>query len=438
MDRKEEILNRLESLPKGYLSRKTIHGSPRFYLQWREGSKIKSRYVPEKELPDLQSQLKERKRLEKELASLPTEKVSFLAPISRSASEFTGDVMEQNEKVASFDHGELTFLNEKKAPLVIIRSKRIEPWLQGRCIDTHRPNSRLLRKALRIHSEQEEEIVLRAHAACSTDDYWFRPKHSKLKYDDVSFFSDRYAKIALSGDFELAPERAELSPELTATGSYEKCWKNLGGTWTMVKTGSEAARFSEWFASKLAPLLRLPSAEYRLVGDKILTPNFASKVNLESLSALAGDDDSYENVFPILFSLRKDIAESYLRLCYFDCLVNNVDRHNENVGLLRSRETGEILSLAPNFDDNLCLLAVEGYPHDISRKKDGLISLFEEFLKENRDAASLFASLQIPLISKEEILGLLKASPIHVDEETLVAFLLNGQERLRKIQRGIK
>ncbi len=64
-----------------------------------------------------------------------------------------------------------------------------------------------------------------------------------------------------------------------------------------------------------------------------------------------------------------------------DALVFNVDRHTQNYGLLRSRETGEILSMAPNFDNNMALIS-RGYASDLSNIANPLIGQFQELLQE--------------------------------------------------------
>ena len=45
MDIVEKLRIELASLPKGYISNKTIGGKVRHYLQWTENGKIKSRYI---------------------------------------------------------------------------------------------------------------------------------------------------------------------------------------------------------------------------------------------------------------------------------------------------------------------------------------------------------------------------------------------------------
>ena len=55
----------LSLLPKGSLTYKKIKGKPQPYLQWREGKKIKSRYVKKAELAELKKNLERRKELQK-------------------------------------------------------------------------------------------------------------------------------------------------------------------------------------------------------------------------------------------------------------------------------------------------------------------------------------------------------------------------------------
>ena len=75
MDR-EELIARLEKLPKGGITVKRIKGSngkpyEYHYLQWSENVKQKSRRLKPEELETVKAQLQERKELEEQLASLP-------------------------------------------------------------------------------------------------------------------------------------------------------------------------------------------------------------------------------------------------------------------------------------------------------------------------------------------------------------------------------
>lgn len=70
MKREDQIKVQIESLPKGSITKKNIQGKDRYYLQWREGDKVKSRYVKVAELPELAAQIEQRKALQQELLDL--------------------------------------------------------------------------------------------------------------------------------------------------------------------------------------------------------------------------------------------------------------------------------------------------------------------------------------------------------------------------------
>ena len=60
----KSIKDEIDSLPKGYISNKTINGKTRHYLQWNESGKIKSRYIKNAEYETVKAQLERRKELQ--------------------------------------------------------------------------------------------------------------------------------------------------------------------------------------------------------------------------------------------------------------------------------------------------------------------------------------------------------------------------------------
>ncbi|MEE1158737.1 MAG: AAA family ATPase, partial [Atopobiaceae bacterium] len=67
MDSQTAIHERLEQLPQGNLTRKTIKGHTYTYLQWREDGKVRSRMVREEELPVVKRLIAKRNCLERRL-----------------------------------------------------------------------------------------------------------------------------------------------------------------------------------------------------------------------------------------------------------------------------------------------------------------------------------------------------------------------------------
>lgn len=60
----ERLKRELDTLPLGYISKKTINGKVQHYLQWRENGKLKSKYIRKDELEIIEQQIARRKELE--------------------------------------------------------------------------------------------------------------------------------------------------------------------------------------------------------------------------------------------------------------------------------------------------------------------------------------------------------------------------------------
>ena len=58
--RQQALLNELESLPRGYVSRKVIRGRETFYHQWKENGKVKSKYLRHDEVDGFREQIRRR------------------------------------------------------------------------------------------------------------------------------------------------------------------------------------------------------------------------------------------------------------------------------------------------------------------------------------------------------------------------------------------
>ena len=57
------------------------------------------------------------------------------------------------------------------------------------------------------------------------------------------------------------------------------------------------------------------------------------------------------------------LGREYLDILFMDALCFNMDRHTKNYGILRDRDTGKVLRMAPNFDNNIALIS-RGYGAD--------------------------------------------------------------------------
>ena len=199
----------------------------------------------------------------------------------------------------------------------------------------------------------------------------------------------------------------------------------------MYKSGTQEEYFSELFIAQLGARLGFPMAEYEMDGDYIRTKDFThgAAVNFETIDGIVGEDDDYNHCFSLLYTLSHTLAEEYLKIVWMDTLCFNMDRHTKNFGVLRDVQTGRILGMAPNYDNNVALIS-RGYSKDVTRSKDGLIRFYQEFLEQSPAAASMLHRMELPKVTREIIQDCFQAVPIQADETYLQQFLLNGQQKM--------
>lgn len=344
-----------------------------------------------------------------------------------------GEIMMENKVVAKVDRNVVTVIDQDLAPLFFKRCCGIEDWLKSRAIDAHRTNSRLLKKALRLSNCDDVTAVRSVHGVTLTDRYWLKESGESLSWEDVKFNDNVFADLALKGDPNSFNQEPSRTPELTNTGSYEKCWKNIDGCWWLYKDGNEGEKFSELFICEMGLYLNFPMATYEYEGGYVRSKDFTNNatVNFEPASSIVGNDEDYDKNFKICLAISEDVAKDYLKMIYLDTLCFNMDRHTGNYGFLRSLSTGEIISLAPNYDNNLAFIA-RGYP-DVSRSSDAMIRLFSEFLNKNETASQMIANINVPKVSACDIEKIVDSIPIKVDTEYVRDFILNGQNKLSEI-----
>lgn len=424
-----ELLLELESLPKGYISKKIIHEKEYFYLQYKENGKIVSKYIRANDLPSLEEQLNRRKEIEEEIQVL-LKKEKNLNSLSPTTLELSGYIMSEDKVVAEFIKNQLIYLDTALAPLIVLRTHDLASFLSSRILDTSRTNARILKRILNVHSEEEYIIALKNHATSVTDNYWFKSKNSRLKYKDVSLESDIYNETSLKGELLYVPKVPKLSPQYSLLGSYEKCWRLIDDEWWMYKSGTKEERLSEYIASLLSEKLGIPTAHYELEDTYIKTKCFVGDYNLEPLAAFLGGNDDYEYVFNKLFEYDKKLAKEYLMLIWFDALVNNVDRHNENIAFLRDKNTGNIISLAPNYDLNVSLFARNTV---LSKEKDGFITQYLSFVKSNETVKELYKEINVPLLNENDLDDILSKVDLSEYDFDLRGYLLFRYYNLKSV-----
>ena len=303
--------------------------------------------------------------------------------------DFNGFLMSGELAVAEINRGRISVLDQARIPLSLATHDDLDGWIEGRAIDRHRTNSRILKKVLRLTDSSDAAAVLRAHAATITDNYWLKSaEEPSLTYDAIRFSEDTFAEIALTGRFssyskEYGDDQIRRgSPELTNIGSYEKCWRIIDGSWWLFKSESAEERFSELLIAALGKRLGFSMAEYLPDGKYVKSRDFTEgRYNFEPAKAIVGEEEDYAFNYDRLTALDPSLGKQYLDILFMDGLCYNMDRHTENYGILRERDTGKLVCMAPNFDNNIALIS-RGYGSDPSHTNTLLITMFEDLLKQ--------------------------------------------------------
>ena len=339
-------------------------------------------------------------------------------------------IMNRNNIVAEWINNELIVLNEKLLPLYISRTHNVEHWLEIRAIDYHRANSRLLKKALRLTEKDDVSTVISVNAGTITDAYWVKPVNSELTYANVRFDNDYFANLALRGNYDsfnsALNHESSKTPELTNTGSFEKCWKLHNGEWWMYKKADHNEQFTELFIYELGHALGMNMAEYVRCDKCVKTKDFTNNasVNFEPAYSFMEDNEDYLDTVKKLNEFSPGLVTDYVRMIFMDTLVANPDRHAFNYGILRDVNTGEILGFAPNFDNNMALIA-RGYPKNIARKNDAFVKLFHELLDYNESYRSL-----LPNVNEKIIINVLQKLNMKVRSKVIVDFIMNAYRQI--------
>ena len=241
-------------------------------------------------------------------------------------------------------------------------------WLDNRTVDTHRSHSRRLFKALRMRTNADiAELIAAGHGISITDNWWIQRIDENLDYHELKQYNEELADIALYGASD--SQKGDLSGyrELGTVGSFEKAWRFIDGKWYMYKQGRTQELISEYYAYQFLKAMGVHTAEYqihRMVSEEsglesvcIITEDFTDNAAVDFEPFCNYFDDREEADF-ILPRLPETLHTDYVMMLFYDALLFNGDRHNQNAGFLRSSDTGEIIGLAPLFDFNLSLAAV--------------------------------------------------------------------------------
>lgn len=282
------------------------------------------------------------------------------------------------------------------------------------------------------------DLVTATHLVSLNDSYWFDT--ADLRWEEISPYRNLWREdlsaLAWNAEELEFHSSGRISPELATNGVLKKCWRRREDGIVLSKgdqfstaPGSLNQVSMEFVASEVAQAMQLPSfvpytlkwqeaalsEEHTLAGR---TPGCAPspaavcrlggeiacecplfcderRGYLPAWRYLRSDPELEERCSPFDAAGQRAIAaalgeEAYADLMLFDSVIANGDRHLGNFGALVDNLTGEILSLAPIFDNGYSALLQNWYSEDWLCADPGLFAdLPGRFLSCN-DAVECF------------------------------------------------
>ena len=137
-----------------------------------------------------------------------------------------------------------------------------------------------------------------------------------------------------------------------------------------------------------------------------------------------GDEEDYFKVIEKLKEICPKAIPDYVRMIFLDTITANPDRHTGTFGLMRDVKTGELLSLAPNFDNNMALIA-RGYPTG-KTANDLLITLFNELMEKYPEYKEY-----IPKVTEQMIKNVISKLNMKVKSQVIVDFVIKRYQAIK-------
>ena len=260
--------------------------------------------------------------------------------------------------------------------------------------------------------ETVEEIYDVTHMISINDTMWLKSENSNTKWEDINPYKNNIdndiAELFLYGANNIKQLKSSIkykcaNPQLSIDGTANKCVRRLSNKIVLQKISKEKYDYgnrqhSEYAASEFRKLLGIPGVDYRI---KVDGEYIVSECNLftdEKIGFIAAGDTKLGDCG--INELMKRVSDTdklqIKQMMMLDALTINIDRHRWNYGFIFDNDTFEIKGLAPIFDNDMALLAMDFINYDIDfeynylgfkyrTSKQGRTNFYDNMLEYNYD-----------------------------------------------------
>ena len=460
LEKVAELIKRIECLPKGYISQKSIGGKIYYYHQWSEKGKKQSKYLHDYEIRPLVEQIELRKHLQAELKSLRSN------PRPNEVTNMKYTLMHKRIAVADIELDEISGFIQKIGEIyapnhlpVGVRQLQGVPdraalneWWTGRSIPASRSGIREALETLEISNTKM--LLVRCFGLSLSDQYWIRPEGTDWTWEKLNYFDNTFSDDigdVLFGENKKTNPLNLSSPDNTSDGNLKKRWRIINGKRCLVKGGSNPFRqqpFNEVIATGIMERLRIKHIPYTLSWNKgapySICEDFVTR-DTELIPAWRiiqtqkkpNNVSVYQHFVNCCETLGiPDVIPFLDRMIVLDYIIANEDRHLNNFGAIRNAETLEWVGMAPIFDSGSSL----GYDQlagQIRSERDVVCKPFKKHHAEQLKLVSSFAWIDFARLSDireliTETFSSEKAKD-YIDESRVSAIIDAIERRIRHL-----
>lgn len=221
-----------------------------------------------------------------------------------------------------------------------------------------------------------------SHALSLNDAFWITNDLTNDQWQDFNLYHHSFDEVLAYVAFTGYSDRVSgvrTTPELTSNGMLKKSWSNRPNGIYLLK-GDDFAQYqnhssqavNEYYACQVAEVMGNKYVPYDL---EIFHHKNRKKELICLCPLFTSEDVGYVTAYDFLRSRDLDVEhldleslevqkemgaifgqEQYGDMMLFDTLIGNKDRHLGNFGVLVNNNTGEVLGMAPLFDNGYSLL----------------------------------------------------------------------------------
>lgn len=243
-------------------------------------------------------------------------------------------------------------------------------WIAARAIPDLRPHVPQVLKGMNLAGSAD--LMLASFGLNLSDQYWFKPEGSDVKWRDINYFDNGYesglGEALLAGGALPAGKKTTYSPDAATGGALPKSWMRIDGVDCLVKAGSGSDNrepYNEVLATKLLSRLM---GEDEFVSYSLLerrgrvysscetmidaTTELIPAADVLCAFCVTAGRDLYRGYLDACARLGVEDAERQVaKMIVADFIMMNFDRHTYNFGLVRNVESLDGYRIAPLFDN---------------------------------------------------------------------------------------